>query len=389
MNTFNTLHVDKHANYFRMCLNSLPSKAQSEESNKIALVFFCLQGLDLLGSLSLSEKENESYSNFIYLHAKTDSGNDIQYFVPSLALSLNKNNEYCQYELPSLSSTLFGLLNLLLLNSDFTKKLDRHKIMRFASKCQLKSGQNLGGFMPALDNEGRPFGDIDLRTCYIVASIRRICKYDELGIEERKFDIDVNSLIQFVLKRVCINGGLSSSPYTEAHAGLTFCGIACLRLLDFDFESHSFDRSLTVDWILHRHIDYPPAVYKGTLHEYWDPNDSGAFNGRENKFGDTCYSWWCSASLKILGKEAFNFLRLDSATHFLLDDTQNNLIGGFGKNRESLPDPYHSYLALASLALWKDTPGIDYLGKSKLISINPLLLISEPLSNFLDRCIRY
>jgi geranylgeranyl transferase type-1 subunit beta len=48
-------------------------------------------------------------------------------------------------------------------------------------------------------------------------------------------------------------------------------------------------------------------------------------------------------------------------TSFLLD--AQSPIGGFGKAPEDFPDPFHSYLALAALAL---TPARDELGLKEL-----------------------
>jgi len=78
------------------------------------------------------------------------------------------------------------------------------------------------------------------------------------------------------------------------------------------------------------------------------------FNGRANKLADTCYCYWVSASLEILGQG--KLIYTESVRHFLLDQTQHR-IGGFGKKPGHPPDLYHSYLGLATLAMMKE-PGL-------------------------------
>lgn len=46
----------KHEKFFNRCLTALPSSAASEDSNKLAIIFFCLQGLQLLKKLDFTKK---------------------------------------------------------------------------------------------------------------------------------------------------------------------------------------------------------------------------------------------------------------------------------------------------------------------------------------------
>lgn len=280
------------------------------------------------------------------------------------------------YDLPNLSATYFGLTNLLTLEYDFSNRLDRHKIMRFVVNCQIKSGPLKGSFVPTLTPNGDHFGESDLRLCYIATCIRKVLKYDEIDTGS---DIDVGALIQYVLKRIQYNGAFSSNLLDEGHLGFTFCGLACLKLLNYDFSSSLTNFNLTRNWLLHRQVDYPTAIYAGQSYEYYEPKDKGSFNGRENKFGDTCYSWWCTASLKVLEPENLKLFDIDSAMDYLLKGTQNHIVGGFQKDLENRPDPFHSFLALASISLW------DGEGELGLENVDELLVISSVLRVFLDK----
>lgn len=67
----------------------------------------------------------------------------------------------------------------------------------------------------------------------------------------------------------------------------------------------------------------------------------GGFHGRPGKQSDSCYSFWIGATLKLLGVDDLSDCEENRA--FVLD-TQNALVGGFGKYASEPPDPLHAYL---------------------------------------------
>jgi geranylgeranyl transferase type-1 subunit beta len=100
------------------------------------------------------------------------------------------------------------------------------------------------------------------------------------------------------------------------------------------------------------------------------------FNGRANKLADTCYCFWVSASLEVLGQG--KLIDSESARRFLLDQTQHR-IGGFGKEPGYPPDLYHSYLGLATLAMMKE------LG---LKEVDPVLCASTETKEKIEKAIK-
>jgi geranylgeranyl transferase type-1 subunit beta len=100
------------------------------------------------------------------------------------------------------------------------------------------------------------------------------------------------------------------------------------------------------------------------------------FNGRANKIADTCYCYWVSASLEIVGQG--KLIDSESARRFLLDHTQHR-IGGFGKEPGYPPDLYHSYLGLATLAMMKE-PGIK--------EVDPVLCASIETKERMEKVIK-
>ena len=349
------LHA-KHEKFFQRCLIALPSAAASEDSNKLAIIFFCLQGLQLLNKLEFTKEERLFHEDYIWN----------LFYIDRETFSTFRSTPYFSqagesYDYGNISACFFALASLVLLQSDL-KRLDRSKVMRYLKKCQVSHGPDKGGFVP-FDNEYE-FGDPDLRQCYMALLVRQLL----LCQGEVNDDIDLESLQEFILSRLNVNGGFCSRVLDEAHLGFTFCAIASLKLLEYPIEKLNKTRS----WLFRRQISYPDLLYSDINYKYFKKLDTGGFNGRENKLGDTCYSWWCTGSLYLMLSANLSHLNLHQAALFLLNCTQNNVIGGFSSTSESTPDPMHSCLALASLALWDHQ-------KYNLDEIDPVFVMSKKL----------
>lgn len=376
-----SLLIEKHIKNFRLCLHSLPARAQGEDANKLAIVYFVLHGLGLLDQIHVSP-DTKLHIDYIYSHLINTKDTNIQAFRSSQTFKLQ--DEHNDYDLPNLSATLFALASLLILKDDYSQRLDRHKIMAFVARCQVKSGPLKGSFVPVLDVNGEPWGESDLRLCYIAASIRKMVGYDRLPESERVSDIDVNTMTHFILDKFNFNGGLASTSFTESHSGLTFCGLAALKLTGFDLDTKNDFVALTQNWLVHRQVDYPVELYgEEPDYEYYEERDIGGFNGRENKFADTCYSWWVMSLLEMLGEGGLKLIDGERALTYLLEGTQHKLMGGFGKDTESMPDPFHSFLGLASVSLLKAS-GLEFDGMETLQEIDTELVITKKLREFMD-----
>lgn len=206
--------------------------------------------------------------------------------------------------------------------------------------------------------------------------IRYLVKCHDDNTED--IDIDLDSLLKFILDRCNPNGGFSSTIMDESHVGFTFCAIAALKLLEYPLEN----LNCTKEWLIQRQVDYPECLYKDMSYEYYRNEDIGGFNGRENKLSDTCYSWWCTGSLYLIDPYSVKLVDIEKATEYLLNKTQNSLFGGFASNPETTPDPFHSYLALASLSIWDHQ-------KYGLKEVDPVLVITNELHRFFKEEIDY
>lgn len=142
------------------------------------------------------------------------------------------------------------------------------------------------------------------------------------------------------------------SPFVRAFltssGGTTYCSVASISLISKPPLPPSLRADDTIRWICQRQL--------------------GGFQGRPGKVEDVCYSFWCGAALRvrpcssawgsqsdeqILGEDLVDH---EADTAFLL--SAQSPLGGFGKEPEDYPDPYHSYLALAALALTPDAQAV-------------------------------
>lgn len=138
-------------------------------------------------------------------------------------------------------------------------------------------------------------------------------------------------------------------------AGLTYCALGALSLLDRLHPNRGgvSSHDNIIRWLVSRQVpfqakdgysedDYEDLVTSGTEEEKIEGEKVelgsdgkpvwAGFNGRCNKLGDTCYSYWVGGSLDILKK--LYLIDMKANRRFLLEKTQH-FIGGFAK----LPQP--------------------------------------------------
>ncbi|GMG55955.1 unnamed protein product [Ambrosiozyma monospora] len=339
------LEKQRHISYFKRFLSLLPSQFESEDSNKLAIIYFSLCGLDLLNAIPLvfpNKTELQSHIDWIYAHSITTES----YFGFRGSLVY----EHCgneRYDPVNLASTCFALQVLLLLGDDLAR-VNRVKLMRYVKLCQNEDGS----FAPFVELEsGKKLGDVDVRYCMLASLCRKIMKWDEY-LDERKghtydsdevFDIDIDGLTRYIKSLKSFDGGLAQASMLESHAGLTYCGLCALSMIN---QLHPEEWQDTINFLVHRQLYY--NLYNQNElrdNEYAELEDNGGFDGRVNKYADTCYAFWCCASLDLLG--GLKLVHSEAVLGYLLQQTQHPYMGGFLKtNDDDMPDPLHSFLGL-------------------------------------------
>ncbi|KAH8693595.1 putative geranylgeranyl transferase beta subunit [Talaromyces proteolyticus] len=381
---------ERHIKYFLRCLKTLlPYQYTSGDSGRILLSFFVIAGLDLLGALEsrTTAQERQGYINWLY-HCQHPSGG-FRGFTGTNFGDEKRSLDNEAWDPATLPSTFLALETLLILGDDLSR-VKRAECLEWLRKLQRKNGS----FGETLGVADEIEGGNDLRFCYCAAGIRYLLRGPHKRDMQDVKDIDVLKLIYFIQSCQAYEGGLAESPFCEAHAGHTYCGIGALSFLKrageteedigiLSLQSDQFNSLLK--WLVSRQTteleepeesdeeeqpsSEPPDSSTGpildisngvsSLPDLVPPNAEAlawaGFSGRCNKLADTCYCFWVTGALDIV--ERIALVGSSSLRRYLLEKTQH-VIGGFGKTVGETPDIYHAYLGMVSLALINE-PGLE------------------------------
>lgn len=309
------LKVEKHAKYFERVLTLIP---EEYASSHLALIYFCVLGLALLRRID-DRLRGELLSYVRSLKVADGSG-------------FRLHISHSPHEPPNTSAAFFALSICLMVNGELPEWLDPDLIASSLRRSQTSTGT----FSAMPDSRG----ESSLRHSYsAVAALRILGRNLEPAAAQR--------LASFIIStRDPVSGGLGDAPgaLSEGHAGFTFCGLACLRLIDCEY----IRQEEITAFLCRRQFS------------------DGGFNGRANKPRDACYSFWTLAALSVLGQA--DLVDVTSARRYLLETSQDHVTGGFSKIPTlAPPDPLHSALALAALSI---------LGQPELAPIDPLLNVT-------------
>ncbi|KAJ6581449.1 terpenoid cyclases/protein prenyltransferase alpha-alpha toroid [Mycena capillaripes] len=329
-----------HAAHVNRCLSGLPGSQVEVDSARLALGFYCIGALDLLGLLQTktSETDRASWREWIWeqqTHGVHGSG-----FRPSpFATPDSPTPEpYSDYNGPHLVMTYTALLTLAILRDDFSN-LDRAGLVKFIRACQ----RDDGSFSIVPGN-----GETDLRTLYCA-----FCICDMLSDWS---GVDVQRALKFIGTCRTYEGGYGQAPFCEASGGPTYIALASLHLAPRAADALPLtpkQRNMSIHWLIH------------------NQDKSGGFRGRTEKEADACYSFWCCAALKVLGTPEL----IDAELHARFIASCQFKYGGIAKVPDEDPDPYHTYLSIAALTVYPpNVPGEGAVSKSwEFDTLNPLL----------------
>lgn len=287
------------------------------------IAFYCLATLDLLGGVSdaISENEQADWRTWLWEQQKTGPwGTGFR------GSPYTNQPSPSKYDPPFLIMTYAAILSLAILR-DPLDKLDRAEILKYLHLSQREDGS----FKLYPSSE-----EYDLRMTY--------CAFAICAMLDDWSAIDLDKAVRFIASCRAYEGGYGQEPHNEAHGGSTYCALAALDLLPASHRSSSVQtegeapgtnqcvlspkqRAQTVRWLLY--------------------HQRSGFAGRTNKESDACYCFWCGASLAILGHG--DLVNTSANADFLLKCQFK--FGGIRKDPESSPDPYHTYLGLASLTI--------------------------------------
>ncbi|KAF2710508.1 geranylgeranyl transferas-like protein type i beta subunit [Pleomassaria siparia CBS 279.74] len=385
------LNYAKHINYWRRCLKTfLPYQYTGNDSMRMTFACFILSALDLLGDLhaALSEEERQGYIEWAY-HCQLPEGCFRSF--PGTDFGSSRSAENQIWDPAHVPGTYFALILLALLGDDLSR-VKRREILIWLTKVQRPDGS----FGAAVGEHGNVEGGNDPRFGYMATGIRWILRGHVEGLVDGVPDIDVDKFVECVRRSETYDGGITETTLHESHAGFACCAISALYFVDrLPLSTKSPQTSdgrlrgisnlpLTLHWLASRQtltLDHEDAVdthgdetdSAATCHDAHSfvklqsyPSIAGkqsfmglseshfemqwvGINGRCNKIADTCYAYWVSTPLKVLGH--LDLVDTKPIRRWLLDRTQH-MVGGFGKLPGDHPDIYHSYLGLVVLSIF-------------------------------------
>jgi geranylgeranyl transferase type-1 subunit beta len=398
------LNYPRHIKYWRRNLKTLlPHFYTSNDSNRMLLALFTVSALDILGDLdsALSSEERQGHIDWVYRCQLPEGGFRPW---PGTDFDAQRNDGNKRWDPAHVPGTFFALLTLVVLGDDL-ERVKRREILEWLCKMQRPEGS----FGETVSEDGLVQGGNDSRFGYMATAIRWILRGDLEGPCDGIPDINVDNFVLCVQEAETYDGGISEAPYHEAHGGFTCCAIAALSFLGrlplkSSQEPDGKPRGVTnIDATLKWFVSRQTATLDGddgidTLNDETDTSETchdahsfvklGSFisanaetsmkgvphphfelqwvgvNGRCNKVADTCYAYWVSAPLKMLGYG--HIIDQKPIRKWLLDKTQH-LVGGFGKVTGDPPDMYHSFLGLMVLAMFGE-PGLQDVDEALCIT---------------------
>lgn len=155
-----------HAQHCKVCLLGLPSSQVAVDSSKLALVFYCLGTLDLLGYVEIKSNEVDRRNWREWIWEQQSQGQYGTGFKPSSYMTPSHSpdivEEYTEFDAPHMITTYTALLSLSILRDDFSR-LDRPGLIKFLRASQREDG--------SFSTEPGQGGDSDLRTTYCAFAV--------------------------------------------------------------------------------------------------------------------------------------------------------------------------------------------------------------------------
>ena len=201
-------------------------------------------------------------------------------------------------------------------------KIDRDGVASWIGKLQRPDGSVTGD----------EWGEVDTRFVYIALNC--------LSLIDRLSAIDVDAAVEFILTCENWDGGFGVSPGAESHSGQVFC---CVGALCIAGALDRINQDRLAWWLAERQLP------------------SGGLNGRPEKAGDVCYSWWVMSSLAMLRR--MHWIDRGALFGYILR-CQDADEGGIADKPGNYADVYHTFFGACGLSM------LNY-DKAPLQEINP------------------
>jgi geranylgeranyl transferase type-1 subunit beta len=188
------LHIQLHIKYWQRCLKSLlPMQYTSNDSSRMALGFFILSALDLLGAgpSTFPPEERAGIRDWILRCQHPNGGfcGSPNHRFPD-AFYIDVGNGTLQLDPANLPATFFAILSLTFVGN--LEGVKRSECLRWLKGLQREDGS----FGELVTQEGRIEGGKDMRYCYVATAVRWMLRGDTpLSEKEKEEDINVETLV--------------------------------------------------------------------------------------------------------------------------------------------------------------------------------------------------
>ncbi|KAH0848093.1 geranylgeranyl transferase beta subunit [Fonsecaea pedrosoi] len=396
------LDKERHVKYWKRCAQILPEPYTSGEAHRMSFGFFIVAALDLLGVLdtAITPSEKHGWIEWIYTCQVPHTGG-FRGFTGTL-LGGQRSYHNWHWDPANLPNTYFALAALVVLGDDLSR-VKRKECLAWVAALQRPNG-SFGEFLGENDQIE---GEDDPRLCMCAMGVMKILQGH--GEHTKPSSFNEANLRRYIASCQSHEGGIGQAPLLEAHSGLNYCGIATLSFLALlqnpsvsmqeMAERANFDITVCTRWMLDRQTTWVEEEEEDDEEEDEDtdnqsrqrvdtnnnnedqqsspPNMSGlhtglvtekaiaGFCGRCGKIADTCYCFWNVGALAQILQQ-HHLVDVNSLRRYLLGKV-THVIGGFAKGPGELPDLLHSYLGLATLAIYNE-PGLKELDPTFCIS---------------------
>ena len=395
----------RHIRYFTHSLRTLPKQYSSADVNRLSLVHFCIQSLDILGCLPGGGRGGggEEICGTVNEDVYINRGEIIDWIYGLSTLPTiiddedglkkyagggfkggtylgdtpidNSNNEEQQnnqsssqqqqqqqhpYDHSHIAMTYVALCTLRALNDDLSR-INKHVILSTLQQLQKDDGSFMAISLTDVEGydetkEVEAEDDCDLRFMYAAIAVWYLLTHsdddndedDDDDINDKYSYINIESATNYILSCKSYDGALGLTPGREGHGGSTFCGIASLYLMGvLDTVMSRQDLVGWKDTLIYWCVMRQRALNNADLltEEY-----ACGMQGRPNKLEDTCYSFWIGGTLHLL--DSSHLIDGWALREYVLKC--QSPYGGFGKVVGCNPDLLHSFYSMAWLTLSKE-----------------------------------
>ena len=278
----------KHVEYLsQVWKRSLRAPFVSLDSSRPWMLYWCLQGCDLLGHVPTQKDQSRMVSTLrqcwqdikIAYHPFKSLNEDPLYFNGCDASSnvVQQQLEAGGFgggpgQMAHAATTYAAVLSLCIIATNegeasqqalqFLKSI-RIPLYRWLVSLQQTTS---GGYRMHHD------GEVDVRASYTIICCAKLLRLATPYLCQHR-------VVNYIRDCQTFEGGLGGEPWSEAHGGYAFCGVAALQLLG---KLHVLDLSALTGWLARRQMSF-----------------EGGFSGRSNKLVDGCYSFWQGGAIAI------------------------------------------------------------------------------------------